>query len=143
MEDPESAFCSAATGLGTAVITDEGVVVAGPVVIGTPVEGVVAGPVVNGTPVEGVVAGPAVAGTAVEGVVAGPAVSGTPVEGAVAGPAVAGTPVGCFAREVLQLSQGLNSIKSIFNRQEKKESAKVNHNRRLCWTCAGPRAGCE
>jgi orotate phosphoribosyltransferase len=83
MEDPESAFCSAATGLGTAVITDEGVI---------------------------------------------------------AGPAVAGTPVGCFAREVLRLGQSLNSI---FNRQEKKESAKVNRNRRLCWTCAGPRAGCE
>ena len=36
MEDPESAFCSAATGLGTAVITDEGVN-AGPVIAGTAV----------------------------------------------------------------------------------------------------------
>jgi hypothetical protein len=78
MEDPESAFCSAATGLGTTVITDEGVV-------------------------------------------AGPAVIGTPVEGVVAGPAVAGTLVGCFAREVLRLGQGLNSINSIYIQQAKKE----------------------
>jgi hypothetical protein len=43
MEDPESAFCSAATGLGTA---------------GTPVEGVVVGSAVAGTPVEGVTVSP-------------------------------------------------------------------------------------